>query len=139
MSKWKYVSTALENNEEVLKLRQRHQFIVTAYAENDNLYQIVIKPIIISPTSLTDAEEVCLAAWTEGPKFKNLNLPMNIFVDTTIKPKLWHKRLEHRGMMVFRRMLPLITGHNLNTSDVFKTYDSIFCIQGNFIQMTTSY
>ena len=34
-------------------------------------------------------------------------------------------------MTVFRRMLPLLTSHNLVTADTEKTHDCVACIQGN--------
>ena len=59
-----HVSTPLKNNKEILDLRQRHRFFATTHMKDDGLYQIIIKPITISPIKPIDAEEVCLAAWT---------------------------------------------------------------------------
>lgn len=63
-------STALENNEEALELRQGQRFFATAHARDDGLYKIVIKPITISHISKTKVKEVCLAIWARTLKLK---------------------------------------------------------------------
>ena len=64
-----HVSTAVENDKEVLKLRQGLMILATAKAGDDGLYKIVINPLDnVSPISLIDEEEVCMAAWVETLK-----------------------------------------------------------------------
>lgn len=73
-----------------------------------------------------------MAAWAEGPRLKGHNLATGVSSDTTAKQDLWHRRLGHPGVTVFRRMLPLTLGHNLSSSDAHKVHDCIACIQGKF-------
>jgi hypothetical protein len=129
-----HVSTALENDEEVLELRQGHEILATANAGDDGLYKIAIKPLACSSISLIDEKEVCMAAWDVDPKANCRNLAKGVSFDTIAKPDLWHMRLGHPGTTVFRRMLSLITEHNLITSDAEKTHDCVACIQGTFIK-----
>ena len=56
-----HVSTVMENDEEVLELRQGHKILATANAGDDSLYKIVINPLTCSPISLIDEKEVCMA------------------------------------------------------------------------------
>ena len=129
-----HVSTAMENDEEVLELRQGHEILATANAGDDGLYKIVIKPLTCSPISLIDEEEVCMAAWAGDPEAKRHNLAQGVSFDTIAKLDLWHMRLGHPGTTLFRRMLPLITGHNLVTAEAEKTHDCVACIKGKFIK-----
>jgi hypothetical protein len=127
-----HVSTALDNDEEVLELRQGQSLLATAHAGAEGLYKVVIEPITTSPISLTDEDEVCMAAWAEGPQLSGHNLATGVSRDTTAKQDLWHRRLGHPGVIVFRRMLPLTLGYNLSSSDAHKVHDCIACIQGKF-------
>lgn len=85
-----------------------------------------------SPVSLIDADEVYTTAWAAGPEHTRRNLATSVSKDTTAKPDLWHRRLGHLSETVFRWMLPLVVGHNLNVSDAHKTTECIACIQGKF-------
>jgi len=129
-----HISTEKERGEEVLALRQGHELLATAKAGADGLYTVVINPLTVSPISLKDVEEVSMAAWARDPEAKSHSLAQGVSIDTIAKPDLWHMRLGHPGTTIFRRMLPLITGHNLNTSDAEKTHDCVACIQGKFIK-----
>lgn len=48
------------------------------------------------------------------------------------KAQLWHKRLGHPGTTLFRRMVPILTGHNLSPADTDKVAECLACIQGKF-------
>ena len=63
-----HVSTAMDNAEEVLELRQGQSLLATAQAGAEGLYRLVIEPVTSNPISLTDEEEVCMAAWAEGQR-----------------------------------------------------------------------
>jgi hypothetical protein len=70
-----HVSTAVENDEEVLQLRQGLTILATARAGDDGMYKIVINPLDNeSPISLIDEEEVCMAAWAGDTEAKRRNL-----------------------------------------------------------------
>lgn len=130
-----HVSTAVENDEEVLELRQGLTILATAKAGADGLYTIVIKsPDNVSPVSLIDEEEVCKAAWASVPNAFSRNLAKGLSTDIKAKPDIWHERLGHPGTTLFRRMIPLTTGHNLVTADAEKTHDCVACIQGKCIK-----
>jgi hypothetical protein len=73
-----HVSTTLDNAEEVLELRQGQSLLATAHAGAEGLYKIVIEPITTSPISLTDEEEVCMAAWAEGSRLDGHNQTMGV-------------------------------------------------------------
>ena len=53
----------MDNDDEVLELRQGQSLLVTAHAGDEGLYRLIIEPITSNPISLTDEEEVCMAAW----------------------------------------------------------------------------
>jgi hypothetical protein len=128
-----HVSTAAKNDEEVLELRQGLTILATARTRDDGLYKIVINPFDNgSPISLIDDEDVCMAAWAGDPEAIRRNLAQGVSVDTKAKPDLWYERLGHPGTIDFRRMFPLLTGHNLVTSDAWKTHDCVACIQGKY-------
>ena len=50
------------------------------------------------------------------------------------KTTLWHGRLGHPGVTMFRRMLPAITGHSVCTSDANKAGACDACAQGKMSQ-----
>ena len=130
-----HVSTAVENDEEVLELRQGLTILVTVKAGDDGLYKIVINSLDnVSPISLIDDEDVCMAAWVGDPEAKRRNLAKGVFINTKAKPDLWHERLGHPGTTVFRRMIPLLTGYNLVTTKAEKTHECVACIQGKYIK-----
>ena len=130
-----HVSTAVENDEEVLELRQGLMILTTVKAGDDGLYNIVINSLDnASPISLINEEEVCMAAWAGDPEAKHRNLAKGVFINTKAKPDLWHERLGHPGTMIFRRMFPLLIGHNLITTDVGKTNECVICMQGKYIK-----
>ena len=114
-----HVYTKIENDEEVLKLRQGQRPFVTAIAGVDNLYEIAIKAI--SPTRRAE-EEVSLAARERGPgtRARNLARKIGLYLTAAALSDIWHKRLGHPGTIIFRRMLPLLVGHNLTTSNANK-------------------
>lgn len=126
-----HASTALKNDEEVLELMQGLRIFATAYARDDGLYKIVIKPIIISTIYLIDEKNVCMMSLVGDPETKHPNLTMGVSLDITTKPDIWHRRLGHPEILIFRRMLPLIISNNLTISNVHKTHDCIVIFRKN--------
>jgi hypothetical protein len=57
-----HVSTAMDNDDEVLELKQGFSLLATAHAGDEGLYRLIIESITSCLISLTNAEEVCLAA-----------------------------------------------------------------------------
>jgi hypothetical protein len=84
-----HVSTAVENDEEVLELKQGPTILATARAGDNGLYKIVINPLDNkSPISLIDAKKVCMAAWAGDPEAQCRNLAQGVSLDTKAKPDL---------------------------------------------------
>lgn len=83
-----HVFTAMNNDDEVLELRQGQSLIVTTHAGNEGLYRLIIEPITSSSISLTDKEEVCMAARDEGPWLRGQNMAKEVSRDTTTKHDL---------------------------------------------------
>lgn len=117
-----HISIALEKYEEALELIQGRNFFFTAYAGVDGLYEIAIKAI--SPF-LRDEEEIPMAARDRGPGMIARNLARkeiyNLHLTTSTLSDIWHKILGHPGTTIFKRMLPVLVGHNLATTDANKT------------------
>ena len=87
-----HIFNAVENDEEVLELRQGLTILATARAGDDGLYKIVINPLDNrSPISQIDEEEVCMAAWAGNPEAIRRNLAQGVSIDTKAKPDLWHE------------------------------------------------
>jgi hypothetical protein len=126
-----HVSTGVDNGEEILSLRKGTEILTTAIAGQEGLYKVPIRSLMDAPI---DGEEMYIKARAGDPVISRCNMAKGVSVDTVTKPDLWHRRLGHPGTTVLRRMLPLITGHNLHTSDAEKTHDCVACIQGKFIK-----
>jgi hypothetical protein len=96
-----HVSTAMENNEEILELKQGLTMFATTKVKDDDLYKIVINLLTCSAISLIDDKEVSMVVWTGDPEAKCRNMAQGLFLDTIAKPHLWHMRLEHPSTTVF--------------------------------------
>ena len=84
-----HVSTAMENDEEVLELMQGLTILATAKVEDDGLYKIVINVFDNdNPISLINEEEVCMAAWTRDPEALRRHLAQEVSLDTKAKRDL---------------------------------------------------
>jgi hypothetical protein len=99
-----HVSTTVENDEEVLELRQGQRTLATATAGADGLYEIAIKAISPSPRL---EEEVGTVARERCPDADAPNLARkpNLYLTAAALSDIWHKRLGHPGTTIFRRML----------------------------------
>ena len=94
------------DDDEALELRKGTHVFTTVKAGTTGLYELKIT-----------------AAATNGRSCNLTVLP---------KAQLWHRRLGHPGTTIFRRMLPVLTGHTLSTSDADKVADCTACIQGKY-------
>lgn len=124
-----HISTTLDKDEKVMELWQGESLLATANAGDERLNIIINKVMTKSPISLTDAKNVCITAWAEDPELRIRNLATRVSKDTTAKPDMWHRRKGHSGVAIFRQMLSLTVGHNLNSSHAHKTHECIVCIQ----------
>jgi hypothetical protein len=125
-----HVSTVLENDEEALKLWQGERALASAVAGAEGLYEIAINAISPAPRA---KEGIGQAAREVVPGAKGRN-PARSFLTAQASSDLWHKRLGHPGTTIFRRMIPLLTGHPLTPSDANKIAPCEACIQGKMIK-----
>ena len=107
----------LRNGEETLELWQGQNCLATAVCGAGGLYEMEI-----SNLSLLNGLKFVQPA---GFAF-TMTFPANT--------SLWHGRMGHPGTTMFRRMLPLLTGHEVCTSDANKVGACDACSQGKVIQ-----
>lgn len=144
-----HVSTALENDEEVLELRQGLRILATAKAGANSLYEVAISaprgPVVIhfSTSSGVDEETRELRQGERFPVttyvgaedlYESMATGPTLMVLPPAKTGLWHGRLGHPGTTMFRRMLPVLAGHNLCPSDAAKLGSCDACAQGKMIK-----
>ena len=91
--------TTVISDKEALELRRRTEVIATAYAGPNGLYELPIGAC--SRTALTS------------------ELPADA-AKTPLKVRLWHRRMGHPGTTMFRRMLPILSGHEVCLGDANK-------------------
>ena len=112
-----HVLTALRNGEETLELWQGQSCLATIVCEAGGLYEMEI-----SSLSLLNGLKTMQPA---GSAFS---------VTFPAKTILWHGRMGHLGTTMFKRMLPLLTRHEVCTSDANKAGACDACSQGKLIQ-----
>ena len=64
------------------------------------LYRLVLEAITRNPISLTDEEDVCMAAWVVGPRLRGRNMAKEVLRYTTAKQDLWRRKLGHPRVTV---------------------------------------
>jgi peptide/histidine transporter 3/4 len=108
-----HVSTAVENDEEVLELWRGPRRLATAHAAANGLYELCIMQA--SPPSKGEEEagehqHMCHPCLSLGGA-------QTSFLAASSKANIWHRRLGHPGMTMMRKMTPILTGHDLCMSD----------------------
>jgi hypothetical protein len=101
---------AIRDGEEILILMQGSTCLATARCGATGLYEIPI-------SFLTEGHQDHSAYSVTIPE----------------KAKLWHSRMGHPGMTMFRRMILVLTGHEVCLSDANKLGVSEACAQGKLI------
>jgi hypothetical protein len=101
------------------ELRQKLRPLVIAHTEADNLR------ISSSATGSTDGNTI------KHPKGSDFS------VISPTKVGLWHSMPGHHETTMFRRMLPILTGHAVCPSDASKVGDCVACSQSKLIQRPT--
>ena len=119
-----HVSTAVENNEEVLELRRGPRRLATAHVATNGLYELCI--IQASPPYKSE-EEVGEHRYECHPCL-SLGGAHASFLATNSKANIWHRRLGHPGTTMMRKMIPILTGHDLCTSDAERVEEYATCI-----------
>ena len=125
-----HVSTAVENDEEVLELRRGPRRLATAHAVANNLYELCIMQA--SPPCKGE-EEVGEHGYECHPCL-SLGGAQASFLAASSKVNIWHRRLGHPGTTMMQKMIPILTGHDLCTSDAERVEESTTCIQGKLIR-----
>src|SRR5450759_2972617 len=107
--------TAIREGEETLELRQGQKCLATAKYGASGLYEIPI------------------SCPTRGPRVMHPTSGSAYSVTIPDKTNLWHGRMGHPGTTMFRRMLPMLTGHEVCPSDANKVGACEACAQGKLI------
>lgn len=101
-----HLSTVTLNRKEVLVLTKNHEIVEKAFATENGLYRIAIRPPIIFNFASSISES---------------------------RVSLWHGRLGHPRSTLFRKIIRCITGHNLKPVDVDSIELCRACVQGKMI------
>jgi hypothetical protein len=118
--------TTVKGNSEALELRQGPKVIATAYAGSSGLYELSI-------TSTHHSQlKSALASDFSQSQTENQKLPSSGSLPT--KVELWHRRMGHPGTTMFRRMVPILSGHEVCLGDTNKVGVCGTCAQGKMIQ-----
>ena len=129
-----HISTALEKGVEVLELRRGPSLLATARAAANGLYELPITGV--NPTK-ESAEEVT------GHRNVGHHLPSGVmqasFLTANHRADLWHRRLGHPGTTMLRRMIPLLGGHEMCTSDAEHVRECPACIKGKLIRQPSKW
>lgn len=86
-----------------------------------------------SHTSMrSDEEDAGRKTWTQGSTqiLSHIDKSERTANFACTKADIWHQRLGHSGATMMRKMLPVLLGHNLCTSDAEKVHECTACIQG---------
>jgi hypothetical protein len=113
--------TVVSGNSEALELRHRTVVIATAYAGRNGLYEL---PIDSASHPLPKG-----ALASDLSPSQKLASPGNV----PTKVELWHNRMGHPGTTMFRRMIPILSGHEVCQGDANKVGVCSACAQGKMI------
>ena len=104
----------MENDEEVLELRRGPRRLATAHAATNGLYELCIMQA--SPPCKGEEEA------GEHRHKCHPHLPLGgahaSFLAASSKANIWHRWLGHPRTTMMWKMIPILTGHDLCTSDV---------------------
>ena len=108
-----HTTTVVKNNKEALLLQRETEVFATAYAGCGGLYELPIK-------SRGQLHKVSLASDPTKPQIENPKRPAGPLL-LLEKARLWHSRMGHPGTTMFRRMIPILLGHEVCQGDANKT------------------
>jgi hypothetical protein len=121
-----HLLTALRNGEETLALRQGPWHLATAHAGASGLYQLDISSRASAPVVYHLDLSSSASGAADDPSLLQIGLKTTqpagsaFTVTFPVKTGLWHGRMEHPGITMFRRMLPILAGHSVCPSDANK-------------------
>jgi transposase InsO family protein len=121
-----HTSTVMKSGKEALELRQGTVVLATAYAGVSGLYELQISASP-PPPKVSLASELSQST-TEHPQI------LASIGRMPSKVGLWHNRLGHPGTTMFRRMIPILSGHEVCQGDANKLEVCGACAQGKLIK-----
>ena len=120
-----HTTTVVKNNKEALELQRETEVLATAYVGCGELYELPIR-------SGGQSHKVSLASDLTQPQIENSKRPEGpLFLPAKIE--LWHSRIGHLGTTMFRRMIPILSGHEVCQGDANKIGVCNACAQGEMI------
>ena len=113
----------MKNNKEALVLQRETEVLATAYAGCGGLYELHIQ-------SGGQPHKVSLASEPTKPQSsKRPGGPLPLLE----KVGLWHSRMDHPGTTMFRRMILILSGHEVCQENANKIGVCTACTQGKMI------
>ena len=98
-----HTMTIVKNNKKALLLQQETEVLTTTYAGCGGLYELPIR-------SGGQSHKMSLASEPTKPQSSKRHagpLPL------PEKVELWHNRMSHPGTIMFRRTIPILSGHKV--------------------------
>ena len=115
--------TIVKNNKEALLLQRETEVLATAYAGCGGLYELPIQ---------SEGQPHKVSLVSEPTKPQSSKRPASP-LPLPEKVGLWHNRMDHLGTTMFRRMIPILSGHEICQGDANKTDVCTVCAQGKMI------
>ena len=117
-----HTTTSVIKEKEALVLQRETAVLATAFAGCGGLYELPI-------TSGVTTQKVSLTSELSQSRTGETTQPAGLLT----KSELWHKRMGHPGSTMFRRMVPILSGHEVCMEDIHKLGVCGACAQGKFI------
>ena len=134
-----HIFTAMSGSEEVLELRQGPRCLATTCTGAIGLYEL---PISSSTTDAARASlssrlspQACAVSLSKAELKTPQELVDSVFtVNFPAKTGLWYGWMGHPGATMFRKMILILTGHEVCSSNANKVGVCTTCAQGKLIQ-----
>jgi transposase InsO family protein len=118
--------TVVKGHSEALELLQGTAVIATAYAGISGLYEL---PIVSASHPQFKGVLASDLSQSQTETSQKLASPGSV----PAKIGLWHNRMGHPGTTMFRRMIPILSGHEVCQGDANKVGVCSACAQGKMI------
>ena len=122
-----HIFTEVENYGEVLELMWRPWCFATAHAAANKSF---------ASCKLAPLQKQRRGRW-KSARLSPTPIPGGAqasFLAASSKANIWHRRLGHPKMTVMWKMIPILIGHDLCTSDAERVEECALCIQGKLIR-----
>ena len=117
-----YTTTSVVKEKEALVLQRGTAVLATTFTGCGGLYELPI-------TSGATPQKASLASEPSQPRAEDSVKPTG----PPTKVGLWHKWMGHPGSTMFRRMVPILSGHEVCLGDINKLGVCGACAQGKLI------